>query len=316
MKKFMVAVVCIGLGTVFILDSAGMKAAVYDSVILCLNTIVPSLFAFLALSTFVVSSGLVKSNIAVFMLSIAGGYPIGAKLLSAQAAANPEHKRRCENMMMYCFCGSPALLVAITDYGIYVWASNAIACSIFAIICNLRKNSELTNVNVSTPHALKSESFIYSVASAGNALYHICLTIIAFSVILRTLEFVGVMRLLPDFAYAFIEITNLVDIKLSPAVTAGVASMGGLCILFQIKAICKKHLRLHKFILARIPIAILSGIICHLLTRNIVVETIVENAVSPLRAEASSGGSIIASACLVIMSVMLLQTQKSPSSCK
>ncbi|MCL2071790.1 MAG: hypothetical protein FWH07_06105 [Oscillospiraceae bacterium] len=307
MKKIITIIICLGLGVIIILDSSGIRAAAVDGIQLSLNTIVPSLFAFLALSVFVMSSGIIKGDLAVFILSMAGGYPIGAKLLSDSAVKNPAYKKRAEHMMMYCFCGSPALLVAITDFGLYIWLSNVIACIIFAALANIRRQS----CALRNEHSRQTESQTYNldgslvraVTAAGGALYRICLMVVLFAIALRILEFTGVMKFLPECLLPILEITTLTDINANPALIAALTSLGGVCVVFQIRAITGKTLCLNKFLLARIPIAALSAAICWVFTRNIAVETIA----SP-RTAISSSGSVTASACLMIMTLMLMKT--------
>jgi hypothetical protein len=121
--------------------------------------------------------------------------------------------------------------------------------------------------------------------------------VIAFSVIIRILEFFSITN---DVLFSLIEITNIMNLQTNPEIIAALSSFGGICIIFQIKTI--SGLSLRKFILARIPIAVFSAGFCRLITRNLVIE-----ATANPRIEVSSGGSVIASICLIIMTLILLQ---------
>jgi hypothetical protein len=319
---------------ILVLDAQGIFAAVSRSVALCLNTVIPALFAFLALSTFAVSSGIVKSDIAIFALSLVGGYPVGARLLAqkislAEQVISPkgglcpsEWRTKAERMLMYCYCGSPAFLIAIGgNFGLYIWLSNALACVAFAIIVNIfakrdivgrtqsvanEKNPSFTIISDSvSARPAVSDTLIHAVTSAGGALYRICLMMLAFAAALRVLEFVGIMGILPDSAYAFAEITYVMDLTAPPALLAALTSMGGLCVLFQTKAIVGGQIKLRKFLLARIPIGALSAGICHLLTRGIYPQTIETLAVSRL-VLISEQRNPTASICLMLMVLILI----------
>ncbi|MCL1904441.1 MAG: hypothetical protein FWF94_08500 [Oscillospiraceae bacterium] len=304
MKRIIIVLLCIGLGIILILDSSGIRTAVGESVQLCLTTIIPSLFAFLALSSFVVSSGIVKSDIAIFILSMVGGYPVGAKLL-ADKAADPVYKKRAESMLMYCYCGSPAFLLALSDLGMYIWLSNAAACTIFAIISNIKKDKQ--SVDCSSPvNCSKSDNmqlFVNAAASSGAALYKICLMIIMFSVITRIMTFFGITNM---FVHSFTEVTNVINLRSNPPIIAALTSFGGICIMFQVAAICGGRLNLRGFILARIPLAVLSAVICRFITQKLVIETIS----NPPRFIAYSSGNALASVCLLIMTLILMGTSK------
>jgi hypothetical protein len=319
MKKLALILLCACLGVVLVLDSAGIVAAVSRTMSLCLNTIIPSLFAFLALSTFVVSAGLVKGEIAIFALSLVGGYPVGAKLLAERSAKgmlkgtskSTSCAKRAEYMLMYCYCASPAFLIAIAGrLGVYVWLSNALACLIFAAVANIINRSRAmppqTTAN-KTRQLKMSAILVNSVASAGSALYRICLMMLIFAVLLRILEFIGIMALLPDYAYAVLEITRVSDLNVPPSAIAALTSFGGVCVLFQTAAIVGSRLKLRRFMLARIPIAALSAGICHILTANM-VDTAVETAADVSRRHVliTEAGSPLASVCLLIMTLFLI----------
>jgi hypothetical protein len=305
MKKIALILLCAGTGVALVFDSAGVSDAVSRTVTLCLNTIVPSLFAFLALSSFV-SSGIVKGEAAIFTLSLAGGYPVGAKLLSDRVKSDPLYAKRAEQMLMYCYCGSPAFLLTVAGHlGLYVWFSNVLACVIFAVFANVFRKRGSTPVR--TPCRDRSvrisgQVLVESVAGAGAALYRICLMMLVFAVLLRFLEFIGIMRLLPAHAYAVAEITNVMHLNTHPALLAALTSIGGLCVIFQTTAIVGGRFGCVKFILARIPVAVMSGGIAHLLTHSLTVQTLVTNR----RPEMSSGGSMIASLCLLVMTLFLI----------
>jgi len=323
MKKIILILICAGLAAVLVTDSAGMRAAVYDSIMLCLNTVVPSLFAFLALSAFIMSSGLVKGEPALFILSVTGGYPVGAKLLFDKVTRDPTYKSRAQIMLMYCFCPSPVFLIALTRFGIYIWLSNVLACFIFAVAANAvntmvfksKPAPELKQPD-SPQVSVDVRSFVNAVTSAGSALYKICIMVVAFSVITRLLQLSGVTN---SIFHSLIEITNVAKVSAAPALIAALTSMGGVCIMFQTAALTAGRLNLRKFILARIPIAALSAGICHLIIGVVGLTDsdsvyISANTVQTLRVQVSSGGSVIASLCLLVMTLLLLH--KSPFSYK
>jgi hypothetical protein len=232
-----------------------------------------------------------------------GGYPVGAKLLSGKVKADPSYKSRGEGMLMYCYCGSPVFLAALTDLGLYVWLSNVIACLIFALIANAARNVRGTpkKVQKNTPPPLRPAILVDAVTSTGIVLYKICLMVIVFGIITRLLTLAGITE---PRLFALIEITNLIQLRASPALTAALTSLGGFCIMLQVSAICGGEMNLRRFAAARIPVAALSAGICWLFTRNAAVE-----AITKPRIEASAGGSVVASACLMIMTLILISTK-------
>jgi hypothetical protein len=328
MKKAVMILLCIALGVILVADSAGIFAAVSQMISLCLNTVIPSLFAFLVLSTFAVSSGLIRNGFAIFVLSLVGGYPVGAKLLSDSGSGGDS--RKAAHLLMYCYCASPALLLAIVgQLGLYIWISNALACVIFAIAANVVKAAKAAKRDFAAPPAIPPSrrdspeppttfgaALIHSVISAGSALYRVCMVMLVFAAGLRVLEFVGVMRLLGDYAdiaRALAEITNVAQLSGSaPApLIAALTSLGGMCVLFQTAAIVRGRFGLSKFLLARIPIAALSAGICALICALIPTRIAVE-AMTGRHTVTTASGSPLASVCLLIM-VLLLAAACHPS---
>jgi hypothetical protein len=292
MKKIGIVLLCAAFFVLLTVDSAGIAAAVRESVMLCLDTVIPSLFAFLVLSTLIMSSGILRGQLPIFLMSLAGGYPVGAKLLSE---SNFPDKQK-SHMMMYCYCASPVFLMALHSLGIWIWLSNALACTVFAVIFGIGKSEKPQN-----KPAIRID-LVNSVTSAGITLYKICAMIVAFGIIVRAFEFIGITN---GYIRSGLEITNIITLQTHPAIIAALTSAGGACVLFQIRAVAG-GISLRRFLLARIPIAALSAGICHLLTQSITVE-----AIAKPRVFFTSGNSVAASACLLVMTLMLLQTRLS-----
>ena len=313
MKSIILTILCGLVCAALLLDSAGVRSAAAEAIQLCLNTIVPSLFAFIALSTFAVSCGLVRSRFGIFVLSVLGGYPIGAKLLSQGTKGQRSLiKSERERMLAYCFCPSPALLlVLIPRYAVYVWLSNVIACALFAVLdcfctgksacrgsCALSSNSRNSRT--------VGELLVSAVTETGQALVRICLMIVAFAVMTRLLEFAGVMGLLPTAAYGVLDITMLTKTAPLPLpLVAALTSTGGLCVLAQISAVVGRRLSLRRFFLMRIPIALVSLAVCCGLTAGLTAQALAEDKMPLIPPPAS--GSWVASVCLLMMSLILIK---------
>ena len=347
-RKIILILFCATIGVLLVFDSRGIATSVSETLSLCLNTIIPSLFAFLVLSTFVVSSGLIKSDFAILVLSLVGGYPVGAKLLCDRVTKtensslfnfHQKNQKRAETMLMYCFCGSPVFLIGILGQnGLYIWLSNAIACLVFAGVISiiLRRQSRDTSrqshsANLSVQDGSVNieplgQIFVNSVTSAGITLWRICLMMLCFSVILRVIAFIGeitgitkifheigISGLFP-YAASMAEITNLSD--LTPAfrtlpLVAAFTSFGGVCVIFQNFSIVKGKLKLQKFLLARIPIAILSAMMCYLLMafkQAQTGQTVYAFAFGErTHVLLTSSPNIFATICLIFMTLILIQ---------
>jgi hypothetical protein len=142
--------------------------------------------------------------------------------------------------------------------------------------------------------------------------------IVAFSVVVHAFEFIGLKNAV---FFSLTEITHITQLQASPALIAALTSFGGVCILFQVAAISRGRIRLQKFLLARIPIAALSAGICGVLvkilpafsTQTLPEMRAVHNiaAIAGRRTVLTSSDSVIASSCLIVMTLILIKTTHS-----
>lgn len=264
--------------------------SVSDSINVCIGTIIPSMFAFMTISSYLISEelhGIIfkplyfifrriirldPETFGIFCLSLIGGYPVGIKLLKEQVEKDNSCQAETEIAAGFCYCISPTFAVTMIGLGIYssaeagllIYISNALACVVMAAVFGEKKISEKKDAPRS------SLGIIGAVRSSALSLFTVCTVIVAFNVILSTLTelFKKIGLQLPEYILGFAEISNL--LKLPPKLEflpliSGICSFGGMCVLMQCIAICQKAFSLRKFVLMRIPTAFLSGIICFIL---------------------------------------------------
>jgi hypothetical protein len=327
MKTIFAVIAIILILNALIFDTANQTQAIIKSIETCLYTIIPALFGFMAISSFLLKSGLYRiifkpffiifryvfklneEQFGIFLLSLFGGYPIGAKLI----AENPENKK----ILPFCYCPSPGFVIAVVGIGFFsnpkigfaVYLSNVIACMIIALfIC--RDKSHVYPIKKEPPQ-ITQKVFNSSILSASSALFPACATVTAFGVIGGVLEFYGVRNL---YIHAVLQVTNIS--QLSPSLSllpfiAALFSFGSVYIIMQIPALTGGKFSLKQFFLWRIPAAIISAIICRLF---IILGFIShENAIPALAWDGNEyipldSGSPIASAALLIMAVILVKS--------
>ena len=109
-------------------------SSIINGITSCLTIIIPALFSFMVLSTFLLESGLYRilsipfyplskyvfriepSLFSIFILSQIGGYPIGAKLISELVISGRITKEEADKMLCYCFAVVHRLLSALSRY--------------------------------------------------------------------------------------------------------------------------------------------------------------------------------------------------------
>ena len=335
------AVICILL----IIDSKQVIETAQKSVTVCLTVIIPSLFAFMVLSQIMISGGIAdimffplykissfwfkgsRRQFSVFLLSLIGGYPVGIRLLKELTAYNKNYTAIAEKMLCYCYCGSPAFIIQIAglsifgsaNAGLIVYLSNAAACLIMAIIINLFSKEEIkAEENHFTGVKISLNTVTESIEKTVKALGVICGTILSFNIFLELMEHIGFMRLMESlgaekiFSAAF-EISNLSlfeggNYNLLP-IFAALTSFGGLCIIVQTVALSEGGIPLKKFIASRIPTALLSGVICHIIVSvsGIALESYATAPLTPV----FSSVNPVCSICIIVMTYILLKSKQS-----
>ncbi len=298
-KLILAIIVVLVVSLIYIADTESMVIATANGINVCLTTIIPSLFGFMVISTFVINSNLhvyifkplyfvlkhiirVSSDeFGILLLSLIGGYPVGAKLVIEYISYNRNYSAMYTKKLSYLYCGSPTFIISIVGIGIFgsvkvgllVYLSNALACIIYAVLLNIRNEVSSNNENKQKTH-LSQDVFISSVLSSGKALFSVCLTVILFTILIQIFKSSGIYNYIgiytTEIINSIIEISNIRSLSInSLPIIAAITSFGGICILMQVKMIVKNYIKLKYFMLSRLPIALLSGVICFLLTKDI-----------------------------------------------
>lgn len=302
----------------------------------CLNVIIPSLFAFMAISGIIINTKIYQyiskpfypitkyilrmpnSLFFVFLLGNISGYPVGAKLLVELKKQNIIDKRTAEVMSCFCYGGGPAFFTGTiglavygnTKVGLIIFLSVSAANFIIAIImCRIFKlHCSETNEKI----VFSSDNVIQAILSTGKSLFTICITILFFSVFMSLLDSEGIFSLVKQIGLSdnvctliksFFEITNVSDLspksyKVIPFI-AGICSFGGICVLMQVKAVVGKNYLMKLFIVTRFVAAILSTIICYLIMKSTIPVTL--QAISDKTVFKLEADSFIPSLCLIVM---------------
>lgn len=215
---FIIITAAVLYSVLLIMYSHDISRCISDSINTCLTVIIPSLYAFMVLTGFLVSTDLYKilskpfsfvsrylfkipsEYFSVFLISCVAGYPVGAKLLSDLRSADKIDKKTAEDMLSYCYLGGPAFIcgaVGITLFssikaGMAVFLSILSANVIIAVIIGLfRKVPPKSNSEIHT--SVTFEKLILSVISGAKSLFVICAIIIFFSTFICILDNIGII---------------------------------------------------------------------------------------------------------------------------
>jgi hypothetical protein len=301
--ELLIFAVAAGCCVLFTVCSPYVKEGVIGACERCLNVIIPSLFIFAALSSMILSSGAYKALskpfyplakyifampcelFFVFLLGSISGYPIGIKLLSDMVRQGSIDKKTAECLSAFCYCGGPAFYAGAV--GLTVFGSTKIGMLIFlsvtvaniivgAVLCRIMKPTFQTS---KVRYNFSADILSESVLSGGRTMFTVCVPIVFFGGIIACIDGIGAFDSLlltsadgnaSVLVKSLLEISFISDLagrpyRLLPYVAA-CCSFGGLCVISQVAALCRGSFSLKFFLAARPLCALLSAVICRLLS--------------------------------------------------
>lgn len=214
----------IALGALYcLLEPVQTRAAVSSALGRCLDTVIPSLFAMMAVSYLLTESGLLRAvsllpgwltfpcrllfgfssgMIPVFTFSMFAGYPVGMKLLAAEQSAGAISRRQASFLVGLCFGAGPAFVYGCAAAQLYgspaagrlIMLSAAGSNVLLAVMLSplsrrlCRREEKAQPVHIRLDSALLTEA----VSSAGRSMAQLCFTVLIFSVITAMLGSAGI----------------------------------------------------------------------------------------------------------------------------
>lgn len=201
-------------------DMAAVSQAVYSSVLRCINVVIPSLFAMMAISSIIVRSGITESlpgwfgyisrfifgmdevEFPIFLFGMIAGYPVGVKMLCELYSKGRISKRRAELLSSVCFGAGPAFIFGCVSsqfgdskrMGMLILISTISANIIIALGVSflLRRTDEKKQITRRSA-SISAEMMTDCVIHSGRAMADICLMIVGFAVFTAFLIHTGTM---------------------------------------------------------------------------------------------------------------------------
>ncbi len=347
-------VLCIG-AVLFIIAGKEASDSAAAAVRLCLSVIIPSLFAFTVISKLLVSTGaygilgkpfgafsryilrIPADRTALFLISQAAGYPIGAALISELYRQGRISKREAEDLLCCCIAPGPAYIMAVSRAAapdkpglwkavfISVFGANLLIALAGALFRSVPEKK-----GTSIPlKPLTSKEFVNMVRSGSESMMMICAAIVFMAALMGAAERFGVLsaaakffgavtgrtvsELMP-FVRSFFEISNLTYARGAAAdvlpAAAALLSFGGLCVHMQIAAVSGDISVLPAF-LARIPASAAAFFICKcLIPHDVMINAVAVQAPVTRTPQIISQDPPILSVFLFIMTILII-SQKS-----
>ncbi len=196
-------------------------AGVSNGISYCLNLLVPSLFPFMALSTFVASSGLAEflgrpfaplmrflfrlppCAAPVLFMGMAGGYPVGARGIASLRKEGKLTDDQAVRMLYFCVNAGPAFTISTVgaalfgdlSYGLLLFLSQAPASLLIGIALRFSSHSSFSEPSRSAS-SLHPQALTSAVSSASKGMFQMCAFVVLFSVLTELLRSSGILAFL------------------------------------------------------------------------------------------------------------------------
>ncbi|MBQ4568611.1 MAG: hypothetical protein IJA62_00915 [Ruminococcus sp.] len=256
--------VCVSLATLLIFPKECRNGGT-NGAYLCIQVLIPSLFPFMVLSSFITESGLSahlpqwmnKATMFIFnlpgcctltiLLSLVGGYPVGASGIKSLWKQKMITKDQAKRMALFCVAAGPGFLVTYIGAvmtrnlktGYILLVSQIVSVLILGILTGLSAKREET-INPCSNAQIEiapARAIIPSVTKAINSCALMCALVVIFSSASEVL--ITLIKDNPSVKWivAMFEITNGVKILAQgypTALLSAACGFGGLCVHFQV----------------------------------------------------------------------------------
>ncbi|MCL2089521.1 MAG: hypothetical protein FWH14_08565 [Oscillospiraceae bacterium] len=302
MSKLILAFVFLAAAVLFFVFFKEITLAAKESVMLCIGVIIPSLFCFVVLSHFAVSTGILDVILSPFgfvaryvfkvsprftsliVMSMIGGYPVGARLLAREIREGNLSAEEGGRMLHFCVNSGPAFVIsgiAVPLFGslragVIIYLSQIFACMVMGLITSpkgdIPRKKERRKKRTDYAAAL-----VDSVNASLKSMAMTCGCIIFFSAVLTVLTQTEVVGFLSGLLAAFVSEGDSYTVVIgffevaSGALRSGsglmsvavITAFGGLCVHSQVAAAMRgTRVRLLPFMLMRPVYVAASAIFC------------------------------------------------------
>lgn len=268
-------------------------AGIKKGLLLLGENIIPSLFPFMVLSTYVSQSTAteflarlidkpsrkiwnVNGNglIAVF-LGLIGGYPVGAKTVSEFYTDGKLSQQEASKLMNWCVNPGPAFVITAvgtfmlknTVSGIILYASNLLSCLYISIFTRFFNSIEIQKTPCNKSKENSSNLLIKSVAVGSEGMLSTCGWVLTFSAVAALLDAMVTAKGLRLFLQCVTEVTTGCSICTQnrlplPAISA-VIGFGGFAVIAQVSPYLNKcGVSIKQFVCWKVVNGALSAFFC------------------------------------------------------
>lgn len=335
-KNILSLIILSAIGVCLIIYPQNTAEGIKNGFILLGNNLIPALFPFMVLSSYISSSAVSEMiskffkkpfkfifktsgyGIIPFILGCLGGYPVGSKTVCEFYESGKISQNDASRLLYWCINPSPAFLITAvgtfmlgnTKSGFILYFSCLLASLTIGFFCRFLSGNEIYPINNSTQKP-KDSIFVKSVSKGSEGMLSICGWVLTFCVLASLCDALNLPYSLSYIIKSVGEVTtgckNAVSSGLSLPVIAGISGFGGFAVICQCtsySSACK--VKMKYLICSRLINSALSGIFCSFLLKLFPQYENVSVVITTSTATFTLYHSIGASIILIIMCALLI----------
>lgn len=275
---------------------ADMARGVQDALTLCGTALIPSLFPFFVLCSFLVRSGLTdrlgaKADRAVravfrlpgeaagaILLGLCGGYPVGMRMTAQLYAKGALTRSEAERMSLFCVSAGPAFVTGTVgasmlgsrSVGRLLFAAVTLSALTVGVLLRFTDTPSVPRAAAPRQSSGMTRSLCAAVADAGASMLSVCAWVLLFSGVCRVTAKLPAALSVP--LGCLLEVTNgcrtAVSLSLPLPLLAAILAFGGCAVHCQtLPDVTVCGVRLSRFFAFRAVHAALAASVCETLLR-------------------------------------------------
>ncbi len=268
-----------------------IKSGVNEGLNICFYTIIPSLFPFMTLSSYIVKSNILSPiykifslpvklffkqpacTVSVIILSMIGGFPIGIKMTNDLYLKGQITKEQSQRLCLFCINAGPAFIISAVGVnmlksikaGVIIYTSLCISSLVSGVISSSVAENNNGKIVINNGKPLQASSISASVTDSLQCILSICAWVVLCSSITMCLKIFNIPKQLYLYTASVFEITkgcSLLCGKIPIPIMTGLISFGGICVHCQVLEYLKNiEIKYSYFFISRLLNGVLSGII-------------------------------------------------------
>ena len=267
-KKKLLIILILVLLFIFFTNVKYINESVYNSLLFCLKSLIPSIFPFMVLSLFIIKAnvlgdllngknfkianklGVCKKYITAIVLGSFSGYITGAKCICEIYDKDPSDENTFSNAVILSTNAGIGFVISYVGiilwkdalFGVYIYVMQIIISALLALTF-FHKAENVTNV-ITLNNASISKSLTASVIESTNTLFKISSYYLFFSLITDILNLYffyplnSIISVMCEFCKGIYISKQFPSLYLSSFLTGFTRGFGGLCVFIQLLDVC------------------------------------------------------------------------------